>query len=60
MNMADIQEVRRAIVWNCALLTSHVHGQNTLTARNIVYHVEELLKAMDDFYAGRDEPRDAE
>lgn len=60
MDRKDIQEVRRAMVWACSALASHVQGQDTLTARNIVYHAEELLKAMDDFYAGRDEPRDAE
>ena len=60
MDHKDIQEVRRAMVWACSTLMWQVRGHDTLTARNITFHIERLLESMDDFYAGRDEPVDAE
>lgn len=55
----DVSEARRRMIQAVSVLTFEAATTPSLTARNVMFHAEELLKALDDLHAGRDpEERD--
>ncbi len=53
----EMAEARRMLLKSIAVLTFDAVDTHSLSARNIMFHAEELMKALDAFYAGR-EPAD--
>jgi hypothetical protein len=47
-------QARRDLVRSTALLMMPAMDDNTLAARNLTYHTEEMLKWLDAFYSGQD------
>lgn len=50
----DVAEARRQMVLAVSVLTFKAATTPSLTARNVMFHAEELLAALDDFQAGRE------
>ena len=49
--MNEHQEARGQLVKSLCVLTMPAVDVATLQARNVMYHAEELMKALDAFYA---------
>ena len=47
----EFKAARRDLIRSVAVLTIPVVRENTLTARNLWFHAEEFMKALDAFYA---------
>lgn len=55
--MSDsIRLVRRRLLEAVAEMAGYMEGENSLAARNVIYHAEELLKNMDAALRGEDPP----
>lgn len=52
------QRARRDVVRAVAVLMPPAMRENTLAARNFLYHAEEFMTWMDAFYFGRDPDAD--
>jgi|688.fasta_scaffold141132_5 hypothetical protein len=50
----SINAARRDLVSALALLTMPTVGENTLAARNLDYHAQELCRWLDAFYSGQE------
>jgi len=50
----EVMQLRRQVVVALAELSCVALGVNTLAARNLHFHIEELLKAMDAVMIGTD------
>jgi hypothetical protein len=59
MNLEDHGKARVQLVQALAILAFPAAGEPTLKARNLAYHAEELLKALDAYYNGQEETADA-
>ena len=55
----EITEARRQLVQALSVVAFPAVDVTTLEARNVMFHAEELLKALDAFYRDRHEPADA-
>jgi len=54
----DFRQARGDLIKAVSVLTAPAMLENTLAARNVTYHAEELMRCLDDFYADR-EPDEA-
>jgi hypothetical protein len=50
----EMAQARRRMIQALAVLTAAPMHTPSLAARNVIYRTEELMKALDDFWAGRD------
>jgi hypothetical protein len=50
MNPAELEQARRQLVQALSVITFPAMDVATLEARNVTYHAEELLRALDAFY----------
>lgn len=55
MDAAEIEQARRQLVQALSVITFPAMDVATLEARNVTYHAEELLRALDEFYRARSE-----
>ncbi len=60
MNSEDHGKAKAQLLRALAALVFQAADEPTLTARNLVYHADELLKALDAFYGGQQEPAEAD
>lgn len=49
----QMAEARRQMIKATAVLTYKAHHTQGLTARNVLFHAEELMKSLDALHAGR-------
>jgi hypothetical protein len=47
----EFKAARRDLIRSVAVLTLPAVGENTLLARNLYFHAEEFMNALDAFYA---------
>ncbi len=52
----EFADARRQMMRALAVLTLPAMQENTLHARNLMFRTEELMKAMDDYFADREPP----
>jgi hypothetical protein len=57
--MNEIGQARRQLLMALSILAAPAVDVANLEARNVIYHADELLKALDAFYRAEDEPADA-
>lgn len=50
----DMVQARRQLVQAAAVLTCRFSGTPSRAARNVMFHAEELMRALDDLHAGRE------
>jgi hypothetical protein len=57
---SDLAAARRDLVRAVAVLTFDAITENTLAARNVMYHSEEMMRWLDAFLSGQDhvDPRE--
>lgn len=49
----DMVQARRQLVQAAAVLTFRLSMMPNQAARNVLFHAEELMRSLDDLYAGR-------